>query len=123
MSRREADERDAQVILAGRQAAQHELTPRIGRRGAAHLRDDDRRVGERCAGRIHDRAEHGRSEGGASDARVGAKIGRHSIVGAGSLVTEGKEFPDGALIVGSPAKVVRMLTPEQIERLAWSAAH
>jgi len=53
----------------------------------------------------------------------GAKIGKHSIVGAGSLVTEGKEFPDGALIVGSPAKVVRMLTPEQIERLAMSAAH
>ena len=53
----------------------------------------------------------------------GAKIGRNSIVGAGSLVTEGKEFPDGALIVGSPAKVVRMLTPEQIERLALSAAH
>jgi carbonic anhydrase/acetyltransferase-like protein (isoleucine patch superfamily) len=53
----------------------------------------------------------------------GARIGRHCIVGAGSLITEGKEFPDGALIVGSPAKVVRMLTPEQIERLAWSAAH
>ena len=53
----------------------------------------------------------------------GAKIGKHSIVGAGSLVTEGKEFPDGALIVGSPAKVVRMLTPEQINRLAMSAAH
>jgi carbonic anhydrase/acetyltransferase-like protein (isoleucine patch superfamily) len=53
----------------------------------------------------------------------GAKIGRHCIVGAGSLVTEGKEFPDGALIVGSPAKVVRLLTPEQVERLAMSAAH
>ncbi len=53
----------------------------------------------------------------------GARIGKHSIVGAGSLVTEGKEFPDGALIVGSPAKVVRMLTPEQIEGLAASAAH
>jgi len=53
----------------------------------------------------------------------GAKIGKHSIVGAGALVTEGKEFPDGALIVGSPAKVVRMLTPEQIERLLTTAAH
>jgi carbonic anhydrase/acetyltransferase-like protein (isoleucine patch superfamily) len=53
----------------------------------------------------------------------GAKIGRHSIVGAGALVTEGKEFPDGVLIVGRPAKVVRELTPEQIERLKWSAAH
>jgi carbonic anhydrase/acetyltransferase-like protein (isoleucine patch superfamily) len=53
----------------------------------------------------------------------GARIGKNSIVGACSLVTEGKEFPDGALIVGSPAKVVRMLTPEQIEALAASAAH
>ena len=53
----------------------------------------------------------------------GARIGKNSIVGAGSLVTEGKEFPDGALIVGSPAKVVRMLTAEQIEALAASAAH
>jgi carbonic anhydrase/acetyltransferase-like protein (isoleucine patch superfamily) len=53
----------------------------------------------------------------------GARIGRHSIVGAGALVTEGKEFPDGVLIVGSPAKVVRELTAEQIERLKASAAH
>ena len=37
----------------------------------------------------------------------GAKIGRHCLVGAGSLVTEGKEFPDGSLIMGVPAKVVR----------------
>jgi carbonic anhydrase/acetyltransferase-like protein (isoleucine patch superfamily) len=53
----------------------------------------------------------------------GARIGRHCLVGAQSLVTEGKEFPDGALIMGSPAKVVRMLTPEQIQRLDFSAAH
>jgi carbonic anhydrase/acetyltransferase-like protein (isoleucine patch superfamily) len=53
----------------------------------------------------------------------GAKIGRHCLVGAGAVVTEGKEFPDGSLILGSPAKVVRMLTPEQVERLRWSAAH
>jgi len=53
----------------------------------------------------------------------GAKIGRHCLVGAGSLVTEGKEFPDGSLIVGSPAKVVRQLTPEQIEGLKRTAEH
>lgn len=53
----------------------------------------------------------------------GARIGRHCIVGAGALVTEGKEFPDGVLIVGSPAKVVRELTPEQIARVKLSAAH
>ena len=42
-------------------------------------------------------------------------------MGAGSLVTEGKEFPDGSMIMGSPAKVVRQLAPEQIEGLRLSA--
>lgn len=53
----------------------------------------------------------------------GAKIGRNSIVGAGSLVPEGKEFPDNVLILGSPAKVVRELSPEQAARSAHAAAH
>ncbi|MGM9428158.1 gamma carbonic anhydrase family protein [Hydrogenophaga sp. MI9] len=53
----------------------------------------------------------------------GVKIGRNCLVGAGSLVTEGKEFPDGAMIMGSPARVVRQLTPEQIEGLRKSAQH
>ena len=53
----------------------------------------------------------------------GAKIGKNCLVGAGSLVTEGKEFPDGSMIVGSPAKVVRSLTPEQMEFLRLSAKH
>ena len=53
----------------------------------------------------------------------GAKIGNNCLVGAGSLVTEGKEFPDGSMIMGSPAKVVRQLTPEQIEGLRQSARH
>ena len=44
----------------------------------------------------------------------GAQIGKNCLVGAASLVTEGKEFPDGAMILGSPAKVVKMLTPDQI---------
>jgi carbonic anhydrase/acetyltransferase-like protein (isoleucine patch superfamily) len=52
-----------------------------------------------------------------------ARIGRHSIVGAGALVTEGKEFPDGAMILGSPAKVVRMLRDDEVARLAGIAAH
>jgi carbonic anhydrase/acetyltransferase-like protein (isoleucine patch superfamily) len=53
----------------------------------------------------------------------GARIGKNCLVGAGSLVTEGKEFPDGVLIVGSPAKVVRALTPEQIAGLQRSASY
>ncbi len=53
----------------------------------------------------------------------GARIGKNSLVGAGSLVTEGKEFPDGSMIMGTPAKVVRQLTPEQIEGLKKGAEH
>lgn len=53
----------------------------------------------------------------------GARIGRQCIVGAGSVVTEGKEFPDGSMILGAPAKVVRQLDPEQIARMAQAAAH
>ena len=52
-----------------------------------------------------------------------AKIGRNCLVGAGALVTEGKEFPDGSMIIGSPAKAVRQLTPEQIAGLRRSAEH
>ena len=49
-----------------------------------------------------------------------AKIGSNSIVGANSLVTEGKEFPDGVLIIGSPAKVVRELSDDEIQYNTWS---
>lgn len=53
----------------------------------------------------------------------GAKIGKNCLVGAGALVTEGKEFPDGSMILGSPARVVKSLTPEQIQGLRQSAQH
>lgn len=51
----------------------------------------------------------------------GAVIGKNCLVGAGALVTEGKGFPDGCMIIGSPAKAVRQLSPEQIEGLQMSA--
>ncbi len=51
----------------------------------------------------------------------GAVIGRGCLVGAGALVTEGKVFPDHSLIIGSPAKVARSLTPEQVQGLLRSA--
>ena len=53
----------------------------------------------------------------------GARIGRHCLVGARALVTENKSFPDGSLIVGSPAVVVRTLSAEQIEKLLHNARH
>ena len=53
----------------------------------------------------------------------GAKIGRNCIVGAGALVTEGKEFPDGSMILGAPARAVRELSPEQQAGLPRIAEH
>lgn len=47
-----------------------------------------------------------------------AEIGENCLVGAGSLIPERKIFPPGSLIMGSPAKVVRSLTPEEINSLA-----
>ncbi|MDH4395472.1 MAG: gamma carbonic anhydrase family protein [Limnobacter sp.] len=44
----------------------------------------------------------------------GAKIGKNCIIGAGSLVTEGKEIPDRSLVIGSPGKVVRTLSDEEV---------
>ena len=50
-----------------------------------------------------------------------AVIGDNCIIGAGALVTERTEIPSGYLAVGSPAKVVRKLTDEEIERNKKSA--
>lgn len=52
-----------------------------------------------------------------------AVIGNNCLVGAGALVTEGKVFPDGCLILGSPAKVVRSLTDAEIRKLRSNAQH
>jgi carbonic anhydrase/acetyltransferase-like protein (isoleucine patch superfamily) len=51
----------------------------------------------------------------------GAAIGKNCIVGAHSLVTENKSFPDGSLILGSPARVARELSDEEIAHIGWSA--
>jgi carbonic anhydrase/acetyltransferase-like protein (isoleucine patch superfamily) len=51
-----------------------------------------------------------------------AVIGRDCLVGAGSIVTEGKTFPDRSLIIGSPARVLRELTEEQIASMRANAA-
>jgi carbonic anhydrase/acetyltransferase-like protein (isoleucine patch superfamily) len=51
----------------------------------------------------------------------GAKIGNNCVVGAHALVTENKTFPDGSLILGAPAIVVRELSEEEIAHVRWSA--
>ncbi|MGX1125412.1 gamma carbonic anhydrase family protein [Pseudomonas sp. HLS-6 TE3448] len=53
----------------------------------------------------------------------GVRIGKHCIIGANALIPEGKEIPDGSLVMGSPGKVVRELTEAQMKMLEASAAH
>ncbi|MGI9233914.1 MAG: gamma carbonic anhydrase family protein [Woeseiaceae bacterium] len=51
----------------------------------------------------------------------GATVGKNCIVGAHSLLTENKEFPEGSLILGSPARVARQLNKDEIAQIGWSA--
>lgn len=53
----------------------------------------------------------------------GAVIGKHCLIGANTLIPEGKVIPERSLVMGSPGKVVRELTDEQVARIAQSAAH
>jgi len=52
----------------------------------------------------------------------GAVIGRNSLVGAGALVSEKKSFPDNSLIIGTPARLLLEMTPEQIADMHKGAA-
>lgn len=53
----------------------------------------------------------------------GAKIGKNCLIGANALIPEGKVIPDGSLVMGSPGKVVREMTADQIKGLELSALH
>lgn len=50
-------------------------------------------------------------------------VRENSMVGAGSLLPPGKEYPPNSLILGSPAKAVRTLTAEEIEKIRINAEH
>lgn len=52
-----------------------------------------------------------------------ARIGKNCIIGANTLITEGKEVPDYSLVMGSPGKVVRQVTPQEAQMLTAQAAH
>ena len=53
----------------------------------------------------------------------GAKIGKNCLIGANALVTENKVIPDGSLVVGSPGKVLRMLSDAEINAMLQNARH
>ena len=50
-----------------------------------------------------------------------AKIGKNCIIGAKALITENKEIPDNSLVVGSPGRVIRKLTEEEIQAVEKNA--
>jgi carbonic anhydrase/acetyltransferase-like protein (isoleucine patch superfamily) len=50
-----------------------------------------------------------------------AVIGRECLIGAGSVIPEGKEIPDRSLVIGTPGRVIRQLTDEDIARIKQSA--
>ena len=52
-----------------------------------------------------------------------ATVGNRCIVGAGALVTPGTDIPDGYLVVGSPARPKRVLTPAEVAWIGSSAEH
>lgn len=53
----------------------------------------------------------------------GAKVGQNCMIGAGAVVTHKSEIPDGSLVVGNPARVVRPLTDGEIATLRKNAEH
>lgn len=52
-----------------------------------------------------------------------AVIGKHCLIGAKTLIPEGKVIPDRSLVVGTPGRIIRELTNEEVARLATGAAH
>jgi carbonic anhydrase/acetyltransferase-like protein (isoleucine patch superfamily) len=53
----------------------------------------------------------------------GAVIGENSLIGAHALITEGKQIPPGSLVVGTPGRVVRSLSAQEIAGLRLNALH
>ena len=51
----------------------------------------------------------------------GSKIGKNCLIGARALITENKEIPDNSLVMGSPGKVVRQVTENEIKAIKQNA--
>tara|TARA_B110001452_G_scaffold87444_1_gene71469 strand:- start:115 stop:627 length:513 start_codon:yes stop_codon:yes gene_type:complete len=52
-----------------------------------------------------------------------AKIGKNCIIGANALITENKEIPDNSLVVGSPGKIIRLVTEDEVKSINENAIH
>lgn len=113
---------DTEVIRLGRNTNIQDLSMLHADVGVPLTIGDDVSVG-------HQVTLHGCTVGSNTLIGIGAvvlnhaRIGNNCIVGAHSLVTEGKVFPDNSLIMGSPAKVVRQLDDAAIAKIAANARH
>ena len=52
-----------------------------------------------------------------------AKIGNNCIIGANALITENKEIPENSLVVGSPGKIIRQVTDDEVKLITENAMH
>tara|TARA_Y100000817_G_scaffold219672_1_gene173206 strand:+ start:22 stop:525 length:504 start_codon:yes stop_codon:yes gene_type:complete len=52
-----------------------------------------------------------------------ANIGKNCIIGANSLITENKTIPDQSLVVGSPGRIIRKITDDEIKMIKENASH
>lgn len=53
----------------------------------------------------------------------GAVVGRNCIIGAGTLITEGTVIPEGSIVIGSPSRILRQASDEDIKKISQSAVH
>jgi len=53
----------------------------------------------------------------------GAQIGKNCIIGANALVTENKVIPNNSLVIGSPGKIIRQVTDEEVKMITKNAIH
>lgn len=51
----------------------------------------------------------------------GCSIGKNTIIGAGTLISAGKQIPEGVLVLGSPGKIIRELTEEEVKMITHSS--
>lgn len=103
----------APVVIKARTNIQDSTVIHVGH-GQPTIVEEDVTVGHQCM--LHGcHIKQGALIGMSSIILDGASIGEDSLIGAGSLVTKGTVIPPRSLAFGRPAKVIRTLTPEEIQ--------
>ena len=110
------------VRIGARTNVQDNATVHVVRERLPTILGDDVTVGHNVV--LHGcRVEDGCLIGMGAIVLDGAVVGARSLVGAGALVTPGTDIPPQSLVLGSPAKRVRALNDDELERLRVSAAN